>query len=51
MKNGQKRANKRTSGLFKKIMPLVLSENCVKLKNICSFNILRKLHAREKSDS
>ena len=38
-------------GLFKKIILLGLSGICVKLKFLWSINILRKLHAWEKSSS
>ena len=38
-------------GLFKKIMSLVLSGICVKSKFLCFINILRKMHAWEKSSS
>ena len=38
-------------GLFKKIMLLVLSEICVKCKFLWFINIVRKLHAWEKSGS
>ena len=37
--------------LFEKIMSLVLSEICVKSKFLWFIDILRKLHAREKSSS
>ena len=36
---------------FKKIMSLVLSGICVKSKFLWFINILRKLHARQKSSS
>ena len=38
-------------GLFKKVMSLVLSGICVKRKFLWFINILRKLHAWEKSSS
>ena len=38
-------------GLFKKVMSLVLSGICVKRKFLWFINILRKLHAWEKSGS
>ena len=41
----------RVFGLFKKIMSLVLIGVCVKRKFIWLINILRKLHAWEKSGS
>ena len=50
-KNGQKWAKNRVLGLFKKIMSLVLSGSCVKRKLLSFINILRKLHASEKSGS
>ena len=46
-----KMAPKRVFGLFKKITSLVLSGICVKRKFLWFFNILRKLHAWEKSGS
>ena len=50
-KDGQKWPKNRVWGLLKKIMSLVLSEICVKRKFLWFINILRKLHAREKSGS
>ena len=50
-KNGQKWPKNRVFGLFKKIMSLVLSGICVKRKFLWFINILRKLHAWEKSGS
>ena len=50
-KNGQKWPKYRGFGLFKKIMSLVLSGICVKRKFLWFVNILRKLHAWEKSGS
>ena len=50
-KNGQKMAQNRVFGLFKKIMSLVLSGICVKQKFLWFINILQKLHAWEKSGS
>ena len=50
-KNGQEWPKNRVFGLFKKIMPLVLSGICVKRKFIWFINILRKLHDWEKSGS
>ena len=50
-KNGQEWPKNRVFGLFKKIMPLVLSGICVKRKFIWFINILRKLYAWEKSGS
>ena len=50
-KNGQKCPKNRVFGLFKKIMSLVLSGICVKRKLLWFINILRKLHALEKSGS
>ena len=41
----------RVFGLFKKMMSLVLSGICVKQKFLWFINILRKLHAWEKSGS
>ena len=38
-------------GLFKKLTLLALSGICVKSKFLWFINILRKLHAREKSSS
>ena len=49
--NGQKWAKNMVFGLFKKTMSLVLSEICVKWKFLWFINILRKLHAWEKSGS
>ena len=48
-KNGQKWP--KNIGLFKKITSLVLSGICVKWKFLWFINILRKLHAWEKSGS
>ena len=48
-KNGQKWPKNMVFGLFKKIMSLVLSGICVKRKFLWFINILRKLHAWEKS--
>ena len=50
-KNVQKWPQNRVFGLFKKIMSLVLSGICVKRKFLWFINILRKLHAWEKSGS
>ena len=50
-KNGQKCPKNMVFGLFKKIMSLVLSGICVKWKFLWFINILRKLHAWEKSGS
>ena len=50
-KNGQKWPKNMVFGLFKKIMSLVLSGICVKSKFLWFINILRKLHAWEKSSS
>ena len=50
-KNGQKWPKYWGFGLFKKIMSLVLSGICVKRKFLWFVNILRKLHAWEKSGS
>ena len=50
-KNGQKLPQNRIFVLFKKIMSLVLSGIYVKLKFLWFINILRKLHAWEKSGS
>ena len=50
-KNGQKWPKNMVFGLFKKIMSLVLSGICVKRKFLWFINILRKLHAWEKSGS
>ena len=50
-KNGQKWPKNMAFGLFKKISSLVLSGICVKLKLLWFSNILRKLHAWEKSSS
>ena len=50
-KNGQEWPKNRVFGLFKKIMPLVLSGICVKRKFIWFINILQKLNACEKSGS
>ena len=44
-------AQKHGFGLFKKITSLVLSGICVKSKFLWFINILRKLHAWEKSSS
>ena len=46
-KNDQKWPLNRVFQLFREIKSLVLSENGLKLKYLWSFNILRKLHARE----
>ena len=48
-KNGQKWLKNMVFGLFKKIASLVLSGFCVKWKFLWFINILRKLHAWEKS--
>ena len=48
-KNGQKWPKKIVFGLFKQITSLFLSEIGVKSKFLWFINILRKLHAREKS--
>ena len=50
-KNGQKWPKNMVFGLFKKITSLVLSGICVKSKLLWFINILRKLHAWEKSGS
>ena len=50
-KNGQKWPKNRVFELFKKITSLVLSGICVKQKFLWFINILRKLHAWEKSGS
>ena len=50
-KNGQKWPKNMVFRLFKKITSLVLSGICVKWKFLWFINILRKLHAWEKSDS
>ena len=50
-KNGQKWSKNMVFGLFKKITSLVLSGICVKWKFLWFINILRKLHAWEKSGS
>ena len=50
-KNGEKCPKNMVFGLFRKIMSLVLSGICVKLKFLWSINILRKLHAWKKSGS
>ena len=49
--NCKKWPKNRVFGLFKKITSLILSGICVKQKFLCFINILRKLHAWEKSDS
>ena len=49
--NVQKWPKNRVFGLFKKIMSLVLSEICVKRMFLWFIDILRKLHAWEKSGS
>ena len=49
--NRAKMAQNRVFALFKKIMSLVLSGICVKRKFLWFINILRKLHAWEKSGS
>ena len=50
-KNNQKWPKNMVFGLFKKITSLVLSGICVKRKFLWFINILRKLHAWEKSGS
>ena len=50
-KNGQKCSKNRVFGLFKKITSLVLSGICIKRKFSWFIDILRKLHAWEKSGS
>ena len=50
-KNGQKWPKSVVFGLFKKLMSLVLSGICVKLKFLWLINILQKLHAWGKSGS
>ena len=50
-KNDQKWPKNMVSGLFKNIMSLVLPGICVKSKFSWFINILRKLHAWEKSSS
>ena len=50
-KNGQKYPKNMVFGLFEKIMSSVLSGICVKQKFLWFINILRKLHAWEKSGS
>ena len=50
-KNGQTWPKNMVFGLFKKIMSLVLPGICVKSKFLWFINILRKLHAWEKSSS
>ena len=50
-KNGQKWPQNMVFGLFKKITSLFLSGICVKLKFLWFINILRKLHAWEKTGS
>ena len=50
-KNDQKCPKNRVFGLFKKIALLVLSGICVKYTFLWFINILRKLHAWEKSGS
>ena len=50
-KNGQKWPRNMVFGLFKKITSLVLFGICVKWKFLWFINILRKLHAWEKSGS
>ena len=50
-KNGTKWPKNMVFGLFKKIASLVLSGICVKSKFLWFINILRKLHAWEKSSS
>ena len=49
-KNGQEWPKNRVFGLFKKITSLVLSGIYIKRKSLWFINILRKLHAWEKSD-
>ena len=49
--NVQKWPKNRVFGLFKKITSLVLSEICVKRMFLWFIDILRKLHAWEKSGS
>ena len=50
-KNGQKWPKNMVFELFKKITSLTLSGICVKRKFLWFLNILRKLHAWEKSGS
>ena len=50
-KNGQEWPKDMAFGLFKKLTSLVLSGICVKSKFLWFINILRKLHAWEKSSS
>ena len=49
--NGQKWPKNMVFGIFRKIMSLVLSGICVKLKFSWFINILQKLHVWEKSGS
>ena len=49
--NGQKWTKNMVPGLFKKITPLVSSGICVKSSFLWFINILRKLHAWDKSGS
>ena len=49
--NGPKWPQNMVFGIFRKIMSLVLSGICVKLKFLWFINILQKLHAWEKSGS
>ena len=49
--NVQKWPKNMVFGIFRKIMSLVLSGICVKLKFLWFINILQKLHAWEKSGS
>ena len=50
VKNSQKGSKYKAFGLFKKIKSLILSGIGVERKFLWSFNILRKLHAWEKSN-
>ena len=50
-KNGQKWPKHKDFGLFKKITSFVLSRICVKGKFFWFINIVRKLHAWQKSGS
>ena len=50
-KNCRKWPKNMVFGLFKKMMSLVLFGICVKRKFLWFINVLRKLHAREKSSS
>ena len=49
--NGQKWPKNMVFGIFRKIMSLVLSGICVKLKFLWFINMLRNLHAWEISSS